>query len=787
MTCNTHSTLSMAEISSLNASVQQMTREELRLWDASARAWLQTADSAMRKEHVQLKLIIQNINIPVMTGATLYASVIKAWTQALVGTEKLIAGEPQSVTNGAILLAISAWHLYPDLFVFSPKTTSVTFSDPLMDHAGVLTVGITNAASSPTGKDGIHWSVALSHYRHYGHPTRAVGELDDRLTIDELYLVTLGGLLKLWGEPRANFEPAAEWFVALWNCVHMTKTGLAGPAWMKPLAKAASRFLNSTNQERKELLALLDFGFRRGAYFLVPKPRRRLASLPWFGLRTPHITSSLGQSDSQGCAVEYLRQTAAICKLDPYKTLITSTNRENQSEHLVCYTAIPIGGGGIDDLGGSSQGSQSTSKGKERAKDLKPPKHRIWRDVPLMETGNSTNISFPVGPADDHHQDRFNVMPLKKFLAKSVSDPIGDTRVAFEAGLAKRLFVSPYYKFAEKEAMTNCHVAVSALECYSTSTVSFAGLIGEETKRFGLWVGKDDVGSPRVAKKLQDLHEGKAEPLMDFKSSIRFFESGINCHLVWQYLEGVDPYDLSGAIKPVLSLMRWERGHFQGTIDSLRSLAAAYEVYKSLEGATISSAIVSRGIHDAEWALMRPGDRLTQPMMFSCIAMMETGTINLHADKFNNVLALASGNSIYILRHFVTDPALRLPSPAIVRIVGNVGRVGISLLIPPAYAPLIRPLSDSLRAVEYATFDGKRENNFTSTSLHLSFTPHEFPLDYGASGVIDHQVFYVESVVSVHDSGQWVADLDILGIFRDGARKILKFSKGNRSKRPHGH
>ncbi|KAK6854655.1 hypothetical protein PG995_009748 [Apiospora arundinis] len=84
MASNAHSTLSIADIAALNASSQQVTREELRLWDASARAWLQTANFAMRKEHVQLKLIINNLSIPVMAGASLYASVTKAWTQALV-------------------------------------------------------------------------------------------------------------------------------------------------------------------------------------------------------------------------------------------------------------------------------------------------------------------------------------------------------------------------------------------------------------------------------------------------------------------------------------------------------------------------------------------------------------------------------------------------------------------------------------------------------------------------------------------------------------------------------
>lgn len=40
-----------------------------------------------------------------------------------------------------------------------------------------------------------------------------------------------------------------------------------------------------------------------------------------------------------------------------------------------------------------------------------------------------------------------------------------------------------------------------------------------------------------------------------------------------------------------------------------------------------------------------------------------------------------------------------------------------------------------------------------------------FPLDYGATGIVDHQVFFVESRIPGHDSGQWVADLDTLEAF----------------------
>ncbi|KAK6850980.1 hypothetical protein PG987_000614 [Apiospora arundinis] len=770
MTYNTRSTLNMAEIAALNASSQQVTREELRVWDASARAWLQTADSSMKKEHVQLRLIINNLSIPVAAGKSLYASFITAWTQALLGLEGLIAGEPQSVTNGAILLAISAWHLYPDLLVFSSQTTSVTFNDRLMNPCGILTVGITNSADASSCKMGMYWSVALSHYRYYGHPAEAVSEVEDRLTMDELYLVTFGGLLKSWGEPRANYNMAAEWFVALWECARKARPAVPGPAWLDPLADAASRFVKAENQERKEFLSLVDFGYRRGAHFLVPK-ERSTGHLPWFGLRNPHIIISLCQSSSKKCAIEYLRQTAAACELNPHDTLITLKDSEQRGmfEQHDYYTALPIPGSpssivpekvsslaGDDSLTDSSEPIGSgPNHGKPTETLLNAIRHRSWRGTfPLQDTGPfDAALPFLMGWNQQSPTPLFR-SKIERFKTKR--------------GCIDKPLVHQGYDGTGIDYVTRCQATLPALTYFTTTARYFAGFIGEETKHFSLWISQEDLDAKEIARAIQNLGQGKGEPLIDLQASTSLLKSGTNRYLVWQYLGGADPRNSDKYIQSVLSLMRREISHWRETADALGNLALAHQVYKTLEGATISSAIVGQGIHNASWAMSKLGTSLSRSEIFSCIAMMETGTVNLNEEKLHNVMALASGNSIYILSEFVTDPAVEEPPAAIVRIVGNVGRSGISLLVAPAPPPLVRPLSDSYRAVAYANFDGKRENNFAGTSLHLSFTPHEFPLDYGTSGIIDHQVFFVESVVSVHDSGKWVADLDIIGAWAQG-------------------
>jgi hypothetical protein len=215
--------ISVMALADANAAAQEISREELLQWDASARAWLQCADGAKRKERTQMQLILKNIGVPVAVGSSTYDGVIRAWKQAMTALGRLLNGEPQSVTDGAILLALSAWHLYPDLVVLGNETTNVRFQDPLMHPAGLVTVGLTNANADLGSGEGMHWSLALSHYRYYGDPVKAIGGKQNRFTMQQLHSVALGSLLGIWNVPRNDPYPAARCFVSLWKCIRLAK------------------------------------------------------------------------------------------------------------------------------------------------------------------------------------------------------------------------------------------------------------------------------------------------------------------------------------------------------------------------------------------------------------------------------------------------------------------------------------------------------------------------------------------------------------------------------------
>lgn len=94
-----------------------LNRDQLADWDASARAWLNAADDANRTRQLQFRLVVDNVNIPVDHMTDGYKSGLNAWITTLKTVDKLIEGMPHSIQNGAVLLGLSVWHLYPDMVV----------------------------------------------------------------------------------------------------------------------------------------------------------------------------------------------------------------------------------------------------------------------------------------------------------------------------------------------------------------------------------------------------------------------------------------------------------------------------------------------------------------------------------------------------------------------------------------------------------------------------------------------------------------------------------------------
>jgi hypothetical protein len=320
------------------------------------------------------------------------------------------------------------------------------------------------------------------------------------------------------------------------------------------------------------------------------------------------------------------------------------------------------------------------------------------------------------------------------------------------------------------------------------------GWFPPEEVRFQKCVGSRSPGHPRLyisdlsqadernfLQVIADLRAGKNESTVDIESSILTLagqppsELTLNASLVRRYLASQRSNLHDSDSEKILKLMDIEVGSVEEIRVPLESLSFLQETYSKLGGATISAAVIENRLTLAKWT--KPSFRLsTTANIFSCIAMMETGKVNIGLDDFEGVFALSYGNSIFIKSYLLGDTDVYQSGNGVTRIVGNIGRPGLSFLVPPAAEPLIRPLSLDYRAVNYEPFDGKNEDNFNGTSLHLILTSHKFPLEYGETGIFDHQVFLVESVISVHDAGQWVADIRVPirpGLDMEGHSRVI--------------
>lgn len=206
---------------------------------------------------------------------------------------------------------------------------------------------------------------------------------------------------------------------------------------------------------------------------------------------------------------------------------------------------------------------------------------------------------------------------------------------------------------------------------------------------------------------------------------------------------------------------------------SLRAVEYINMLYKSMNSATINLKATSQTLGNMQWAKsLNPSKKQARnrERSFACIAAMDTGTIDFHPLKFENVMALSSMDSLYIAAPLMRDPLARSSSGDILHMIGNVGRHGLLLLVPPAVPQTSIPELDSWKEIEHISFNGKIEDTFTGTSLHLSFTDWPTPIDLGR-GQHEAQAYMVESLVSVHDNGRWIADLDVLESLKKGDKQ----------------
>ena len=99
----------------------------------------------------EVMLILENVNIFVNKWPQVYASVIKAWSTAVSTMDSIIGGSPFSIQDSTSLLALTAWHLYPDIVLLGAETKNIQQHDHLIHLDGIVTIKLRDmtAEDSP--------------------------------------------------------------------------------------------------------------------------------------------------------------------------------------------------------------------------------------------------------------------------------------------------------------------------------------------------------------------------------------------------------------------------------------------------------------------------------------------------------------------------------------------------------------------------------------------------------------------------------------------------------------
>ncbi|KAK2861102.1 hypothetical protein FQN49_004537 [Arthroderma sp. PD_2] len=682
--------------STLTAAAQsEIPRSSLREWDASVRSWLRTADRTNTKKQQQLMLIIANVNVPINKDMRVLSSVITAWKSALDTMEKLVSGMPQAINSGPALLALSSWHLYPDLVVVCQGPKEIRFYDSAVSPGGVLTIGLANSGDEGCG--GVYWSLSLAHMHFYGNPVRAEACLNDKsskISFNQLTQAMFGCLLGSWSLNVRQIPTAAKFFISFREAIERgSQNGSESEAvnaravnflkdsshWWNIMAKAAAAYLDEEGEGQDAARRLTMLGLRRSSSFLPENSRH-----PFFGFcDLARILSCLKGSEER---VTYLRNvtSAAGAHHDPNPIFIRYFDGEPGIGALGNFaTAVPL---------------QYPLYKRRRDSDVTIMTHLHYRWL--------SNSGKP--QPENTYRERFS--------------PLGDT----------------FAPVLRPDA--------------DSSRFLYAQL--------GSWQEYSFVyGSPKVA----GIYQSSS-------SRANQFQSPTLRDLIW--LLDQDMFSIAALLR-----MSERLDPLADVSKTMMSITMASMIYKVMPNASVSIKVLDKPIYKPKWAegsLLFPKFSYTpkrsmepdRATALSCIAYMESG-LDIDPSLLTDVLALAYEDSLYLAMQLTCDPLEQCAPYELKRVLGNVGRPGITMLVPPSNPIVQQHDPASWNIINNNPFNGLPEDHFKQTSLHLSFTEYYVPLVQTANHAQDSEVFFLESVVSVHDSGRWIGDVDILRALGD--------------------
>lgn len=785
------------------AAQQQLSRGELANWDASARAWLQSADHVKARQHKQMMLILEN-GIPVNTEPATYKSVMLAWSTALTAMENLIRGMPQQVRDGAALLGISSWHMFPDMVLIGDQAVEIVQDDPLFGETSVLTIGI-----QATGEKSVSWSLPLARLQYYGGPiraTRSAGTDNTRITQEQFAFVVIGSILAVWRECPGweNLNCSLGEFIT-WvqrlslfmkpeaPVIESTKPqhedehidllyGFKhGPPWFKYLCAAAQRFQDSDELDKKVAAQLTALGTRQSSFWSLPsKPP------PMFGLSA--LSTLLPLLSNEWIRVDLLRKfSARVLSEDNQEYMI----RYCASEGYPYEFATPLP---ISEVCERLSVREVTCRGAPRwsvsqsAIVMGEPAKAVQENA--TSSLKSANHKFPANSPWSSYtgsvvlgEERCIRRKHSRWLlvTKSQLEEVCDDHEKFfntYRHLKTRvdaILETGEYCFAAMQINGNSSKNMEIVFGMGENFLQSAQSLRERSRR-----RYDETGARNTMKAQLRFNVGSEDVAALYSTMTTARPSDLPGHVSMQELdhflthEKTSRTDKKEAKKLKQSLLgaTYRVPAAQLEVNLIEACDAASKIYKLLPGATLSTRVVSQELVKAKWIppKQKEGYLLSRAQTFACILMFDSGVCNLDPEIFADVMAISTGSSLYIAGPLLCDPFEEPGGTEIRRVVGNIGRPGISLLIPPPRPKMKEATLENWRQINHRQYNGTAEDCFSRTSIHLSFTEYQMPLKLNNEDthMIDRPVNLVETLVQVFDRGEWIADLNVIGALESG-------------------
>jgi hypothetical protein len=745
--------------------------------------------------------------------------------------DKLIAGIPQSIEDPEVLLGLGSWHLYPDMAVVHNKAKHVCQKDELVAPGGVMTIGLRG----PWQKDaqGILWSLPLSYLRYYGRPVpskRELGICTSRITFEQFLFLSLGSLTKGWPDGP---EKVVQFLFALSHAWQKWQTAM--PAWLRLFLENAQWYKSLSDTEKEQWQQIFFFGRRRcktlfGAsapevpigfgmcdvnLFLkaLPNAESRVAWLRKI-LASPNIVRKLPQN--------------AIIRYEPELENGSSIQRQPtcamRREECPCGKRVegdsqsgPGQAGGLPHCASEFHNHHPDARPPSESVEFatvypssvagRPISHKRWIPAnansrkPCNLHGHQPEYIRP----DIQQQDDQCFWQIKGFDSPSTASVLRAESLSEQTKEDCGLYhLSAEYEFYHIrlapaldpicawtfEQVRSKGLAVAdpkcCLKCGNEidSEGDSPGFLKQKhrtsytagccSKWYIPWaescLSKGQLPGRPVYVALGELHTAA----LCLPTTPEDPTAASNYLQLPQTLD-IDHviYSLEQDILSAESVSNYSNSVMYSLKGSFDALLGVADIYRNLPDSTIDIGVTSKPLGNAKWRAKRRLAGMKLACNFSCIAMFESGGIDVDPSELMDVIAISSGNSLHIAECCLRDPWHEESEGRILHTVGNVGKPGMCFLISPK-APLVRePERDKWQLVRHAPFNGKLESNLTDTTLHLSFTGYEFPLRTLDHGAFDKAASFVEAVVRAFDRREWVADIDILAAFSLEKKKFL--------------